>query len=141
MDRTFLLFGLLAIVCSTFTVAVCNTDVPREFLDALREIESVGAGGVCAVGDSGRSLGAYQIMNSHYTEAVLQNASLSDGGIVKLSPKFMWHALERHRVVTNCAHNNYNSGSKPPTMQACKQFIVTSKNWRVLAQKQLAADP
>ena len=87
MDRALLLFWSLAIVCSSFTLAVCSTDVPREFLDALREIESVGAGGVCAVGDSGRSLGAYQIMMSYYTEAVQQNSSLSNGGNVKLSLK------------------------------------------------------
>ena len=86
MDRALLLLWSLAIVCSCFTVVVCNTDVPREFLDALREIESGGvAGGVCAVGDKGRSLGAYQIMKAYHTDAVQQNPALSDGGIVKLS--------------------------------------------------------
>ena len=85
MDRALLLFWLLATAFSSFSVVVCNTDVPREFLDALREIESVGFGGVCAVGDSGQSLGAYQIMKSYHTDAVQQNSSLSAGGIVKLS--------------------------------------------------------
>jgi len=84
MDRLLLLFWSLAVVCSSFTVTVvtCNTEVTREFLDALREIESVGAGGVCAVGDSGRSLGAYQIMNDYHTDAVQQNPDLAAGGII-----------------------------------------------------------
>ena len=98
MDQTLLLVWSLAIVCSSFTVVVCNTEVPREFLDALREIESVGVGGVCAVGDDGRSLGAYQITRAYHTDAVQQNSSLSAGGIVKLSynipnsKHIPWHA-------------------------------------------------
>ena len=81
MDRILLLFWSLAVVCSSFTVVTCDTEVTREFLDALREIESVGARGVCAVGDSGQSLGAYQIMKAYHTDAVLQNPDLSAGGI------------------------------------------------------------
>ena len=96
MDRTLLLFWLLATAFSSFTVVVCNTEVSREFLDALREIESVGLGGVCAVGDSGRSLGAYQIMKAYHTDAVEQNPDLSAAGISSSSHNIVNIYLRDH---------------------------------------------
>ena len=50
----------------------------QTFLDALRYIES--GGDVCALGDSGRSLGAYRIKREHYTDAVLVNGTLTANG-------------------------------------------------------------
>ena len=42
--------------------------VSKEFLDAIRCVES--NGDVCAIGDDGRSIGAYQIMLGYYNDAI-----------------------------------------------------------------------
>ena len=52
--------------------------IDRDLLDAMKQVES--GGDPCAIGDNGRSLGAYQIMNAYYTDAVAYNPSLGDNG-------------------------------------------------------------
>jgi len=39
------------------------------------------SGGVCAVGDGGRSLGSFQIMNGYYRDAVEFSVNLRTGKI------------------------------------------------------------
>ena len=52
--------------------------INRDLLDAIKQVES--GGDPCAIGDNGQSLGAYQIMNAYYTDAVAYNPSLGDDG-------------------------------------------------------------
>ena len=52
--------------------------INRDLLDAIKQVES--GGDPCAIGDNGQSLGAYQIMNAYYTDAVEYNPSLGDDG-------------------------------------------------------------
>lgn len=52
--------------------------IDRDLLNAIKQVES--GGDPCAIGDNGRSLGAYQIMNAYYTDAVGYNPSLDDNG-------------------------------------------------------------
>ena len=48
--------------------ALAPESVSQELLDAIRCVES--KGDICAVGDNGRSIGAYQIMRNYYTDAL-----------------------------------------------------------------------
>ena len=52
--------------------------IDRALLDAIKQVES--RGDPCAIGDNGRSLGAYQIMQAYYTDALEYNPRLGDGG-------------------------------------------------------------
>ena len=52
--------------------------IDRALLDAMKQVES--EGNPCATGDNGRSLGAYQIMEAYYNDALQYNPSLGDGG-------------------------------------------------------------
>ena len=52
--------------------------VTQEFLDAIRCVES--NGDVCAIGDNGRSIGAYQIMIDYYNDAVQFSRALQTTG-------------------------------------------------------------
>ena len=52
--------------------------IDRALLDAIKQVES--GGDPCAIGDNGRSLGAYQIMQAYYTDALEYNPRLGDGG-------------------------------------------------------------
>ena len=52
--------------------------IDRALLDAIKQVESKGDS--CAMGDSGRSLGAYQIMQVYYDDALGYNPRLGDGG-------------------------------------------------------------
>ena len=52
--------------------------IDRALLDAIKQVES--GGDPCAIGDKGRSLGAYQIMEAYYTDALQYNPRLGDGG-------------------------------------------------------------
>ena len=52
--------------------------IDRSLLDAIKQVES--GGDPCAIGDNGRSLGAYQIMEAYYTDALQYNPRLGDGG-------------------------------------------------------------
>lgn len=53
-------------------------EIGRELLNAMQYVESKGDS--CAVGDTKRSLGPYQIMEGYYNDAVEFNPSLKDGG-------------------------------------------------------------
>ena len=53
-------------------------ELSQSLLDAIRYVES--RGDVCALGDSGESLGAYQIMHEYYRDAVEANATLTTNG-------------------------------------------------------------
>lgn len=53
-------------------------EIKRELLNAMQYVESKGDS--CAVGDNGRSLGPYQIMEGYYNDAVEFNPSLKDEG-------------------------------------------------------------
>ena len=52
-------------------------EINRPLLDAMRQVES--GGDVCAIGDNGKSLGSYQIMEGYYNDALQFNPSLADG--------------------------------------------------------------
>ena len=52
--------------------------IDRSLLDAIKQVES--GGDPCAIGDNGRSLGAYQIMEAYYNDALQYNPRLGDGG-------------------------------------------------------------
>ena len=49
-----------------------------KFLDAIRCVES--NGDVCAIGDNGRSIGAYQIMLGYYNDAAEVSRALQTTG-------------------------------------------------------------
>ena len=51
--------------------------IDRSLLDAIKQVES--GGDPCAIGDNGRSLGAYQIMEAYYSDALQYNPRLGDG--------------------------------------------------------------
>ena len=52
--------------------------IDRALLDAMKQVESTGD--PCTVGDNGRSLGAYQIMQAYYNDAFGYNPRLGDDG-------------------------------------------------------------
>ena len=52
--------------------------IDRTLLDSIKQVES--RGNPCAIGDNGRSLGAYQIMEAYYNDALQYNPSLGNGG-------------------------------------------------------------
>lgn len=52
--------------------------IDRALLDAIKQVES--RSDPCAIGDNGRSLGAYQIMKGYYSDALQYNPHLGDGG-------------------------------------------------------------
>ena len=52
--------------------------IDRALLDAIKQVES--GGDPCAIGDNGRSLGAYQITEGYYSDALQYNPHLGDGG-------------------------------------------------------------
>lgn len=54
------------------------SEISEEFLDAIRCVES--NGDVCAIGDNGRSIGAYQIMLGYYKDAVGFSGDLQTTG-------------------------------------------------------------
>lgn len=68
---------MLVIICCSLGAA----QVSQDLLNAIRYVESVSSGGVCAVGDGGRSLGSFQIMNGYYRDAVEFNVNLRTGKI------------------------------------------------------------
>lgn len=76
------LWLLLQFCLSLFHVALVDGQNPlsidRSLLDAMKQVES--GGNACARGDNGRSLGAYQIMEGYYMDALQFNPSLADGG-------------------------------------------------------------
>ena len=53
-------------------------ELDQSLLDAIRYVES--GGNVCALGDEGVSLGAYQITQGYYSEALEANTSLIASG-------------------------------------------------------------
>ena len=53
--------------------ALAAGSVNEELLDAIRCVES--NGDVCAIGDNGRSIGAYQIMLGYYNDAVAYSSA------------------------------------------------------------------
>ena len=53
-------------------------ELSQSLLDAIRYVES--GGDVCALGDDGVSLGAYQITHEYFSEAVGANATLTASG-------------------------------------------------------------
>ena len=71
-------------LCVMFCTVVyhCNrssaVELSQSLLDAIRYVES--RGDVCALGDSGESLGAYQIMHEYYRYAVEANETLTANG-------------------------------------------------------------
>ena len=74
---------LLWFVCIVgITVHPSNTldpsKISEELLDAIRCVES--NGDVCAIGDNGRSIGAYQIMLGYYKDAVEFSSALRTTG-------------------------------------------------------------
>lgn len=68
---------MLVIICCSLGAA----QVSQDLLNAIRYVESASSGGVCAVGDGGRSLGSFQIMNAYYHDAVEFNVNLRTGKI------------------------------------------------------------
>ena len=78
------LFGLLMLLgvgivtgqssCGTFS----SVSISSALLDAIRCVES--NEDVCAVGDNGRSIGAYQIMRSYYNDSVASSYTLRTSG-------------------------------------------------------------
>ena len=70
---------LLTFLCSSGpAVAQTPLTIDRDLLDAIRQVES--RGNSCAIGDGGRSYGAYQIMEPYYSDALQFNPSLADNG-------------------------------------------------------------
>ena len=53
-------------------------ELSQSLLDAIRYVES--RGDVCALRDNGESLGAYQITQKYYRDAVEANATLTANG-------------------------------------------------------------
>lgn len=49
--------------------------VSDELLDAIRCVESVSRGDICAIGDNGASIGPYQIMLDYFSDSVSYSAS------------------------------------------------------------------
>ena len=72
----FIIFSL--IICCCQSAPAKELTLSRRLLDAIRYADS--GGDVCALGDSGGSLGAYQIMRHHYREAVDANRALTNYG-------------------------------------------------------------
>ena len=55
--------------------------INRALLDAIKQVESEGDPCVVgAIGENGQSLGAYQIVQAYYNDALQYNPSLGDGG-------------------------------------------------------------
>ena len=55
--------------------------IDRALLDAIKQVES--GGNPCAVGDNGKSLGAYQIMEAYYNDSLEQTPRLGDAMVVE----------------------------------------------------------
>ena len=68
------------LVFSVVVYCFCGSSLTlnRSLLDAIRDADS--GGNVCALGDGGGSLGAYQIKRQHYQEAIDANRTLSTYG-------------------------------------------------------------
>ena len=75
-DWYFIVLSLIACCCQS--VSENELTLSRSLLDAIRYADS--GGDVCALGDSGGSLGAYQIMRQHYQDAINANRTLSAYG-------------------------------------------------------------
>ena len=78
-------FGLRLILLGVSIVAISalsSVDVSDELLYAIRCVES--NENVCAIGDNGRSIGAYQIMRGYYSDAVEFSDTLRTSGYGKL---------------------------------------------------------
>ena len=58
--------------------ALAPESISQELFDAIRCVES--NGDVCAIGDDGRSLGAYQIMRGYYQDAAMFSGELRATG-------------------------------------------------------------
>ena len=71
-------FFIVAFTLESQITGGVGLTLSRTFLDALRYTDS--GGDVCALGDSGRSLGAYRIKREHYTDAVVVNGTLTANG-------------------------------------------------------------
>ena len=71
-------FFIVAFTMESQITGGVGLTVTRTFLDAIRYTES--GGDVCALGDSGRSLGAYRIKREHFTDAVVVNGTLKANG-------------------------------------------------------------
>lgn len=69
---------LLCVMCPSLAELGKPLEIKRELLNAMQYVESRGYS--CAVGDNGRSLGPYQIMEGYYNDAVEFNPSLKYGG-------------------------------------------------------------
>ena len=76
------LWGKMAILLVFVWLSVVQSgtplDIDRDLLNRMLCVES--GGDICAIGDNGRSLGPYQIMESYYKDAVEHDPSLKDGG-------------------------------------------------------------
>ena len=64
--------NLCLFLCFVCSVQLCRALAPEavseDLLQAIRCVES--NGDVCAIGDNGRSIGAYQIMRGYYDDAL-----------------------------------------------------------------------
>lgn len=69
---------LLCVMCPSPAELGKPLEIKRELLNAMQYVES--GGDSCAVGDNGKSLGPYQIMEGYYNDAVEFNPSLKYGG-------------------------------------------------------------
>ena len=78
--------SVLRIVCFLHAIigiarvsdALAPESITQELFDAIRCVES--NGDVCAIGDDGHSLGAYQIMQGYYQDAVMFSGELRATG-------------------------------------------------------------
>ena len=76
----------LALVCVCIVFCIVEyqctksdaVELSQSLLDAIRYVES--RGDVCALGNSGMSLGAYQISYDYHRDAVEANATLTANG-------------------------------------------------------------
>ena len=69
---------LCVVFCTVEYHCTHAVELSQNLLDAIRYVES--GGDVCALGDGGVSLGAYQIIHEYFTEAVEANATLTASG-------------------------------------------------------------
>ena len=73
-----LFISVFLIQCYVCGLAIAQTPlaIDRQLLDAMKQVES--GGNPCAIGDNGRSIGAYQIMKAYYDDASQFNPHLRD---------------------------------------------------------------
>jgi hypothetical protein len=102
---------LFAVVCRLGTVAGQGYQYTQNDFEAIRKVET----GRCpdplnAVGDNGRSIGPYQIMQSYYEDAVEHNPTLRNS--ISYSDLKGPGSIEKSEAIMQAYSNRYTTASR-----------------------------